>query len=81
MGLPGRRVEVDFEKIAYKELRVSGGIGQRRTAWERALKLMASGRIDNEKLISHRLPLAEWRPAFEMMERQEGLKLLLGPPS
>ena len=44
MGLPGRRVEVDFEKIAYKELRVSGGIGQRRTAWERALKLMASGR-------------------------------------
>ena len=81
MGLPGRRVEVDFEKIAYKELLVSGGIGQRRTAWERALKLMASGLMDNEKLISHRLPLAEWRRGFEMMERQEGLKLLLRPAS
>ena len=79
MGLPGRRVEVDFEKIAYKELRVSGGIGQRRTAWERALKLMAWRRIDNERLISHELPLAEWRRGFEMMERQEGLKLLLRP--
>ena len=79
MGLPGRPVEVDFEKIAYKELRVSGGLGQRRTAWERALKLMAWRRIDNEKLISHELPLADWRRGFEMMERQEGLKLLLRP--
>ena len=79
MGLPGRPVEVDFEKIAYKELRVSGGIGQRRSAWERALKLMAWHRIDNEKLISHELPLADWRRGFEMMERQEGLKLLLRP--
>ena len=79
MGLPGRPVEVDFEKIAYKELRVSGGLGQRRSAWERALKLMARGRVDNETLISHELPLAEWRRGFEMMERREGLKLLLRP--
>ena len=79
MGLPGRPVEVDVEKIAYKELRVSGGLGQRRTAWERALKLMAWRRIDNEKLVSHELPLAEWRRGFEMMERREGLKLLLRP--
>jgi L-iditol 2-dehydrogenase len=79
MGLPGRRVEADLEKIAYKELRVSGGIGQRRTAWERALRLMDSGLIDNEKLISHQLGLAQWQRGFEMMERQEGLKLLLRP--
>ena len=79
MGLPGRRVEVDFEKIAYKELRVSGGIGQRRAAWERALRLMDSGLLDNEKLISHQLDLAEWRRGFDMMERREGLKLLLRP--
>ena len=72
-------MEVDFEKIAYKELRVSGGIGQRRAAWERALRLMDSGLLDNEKLISHQLDLPEWRRGFEMMERQEGLKLLLRP--
>ena len=79
MGLPGRRVEVDVEKIAYKELRVSGGLGQRRASWERALKLMAWRRIDNERLVSHELPLGEWRRGFEMMERREGLKLLLRP--
>lgn len=79
MGLPGRKLEVDIEKIAYKELQVSGGIGQRRTAWERSLKLMASGAIDGEKLISHQLDLAQWQTGFEMMERQEGLKILLRP--
>jgi L-iditol 2-dehydrogenase len=79
MGLPGKKVEIDFEKIAFKELIVSGGIGQVRTAWERSLKLMASGAIDNEKLISHQLTLGEWKNGFDMMEKQEGMKLLLRP--
>ena len=79
MGLPGKPVEVDFEKVAYKELQVSGGVGQRRPAWIRALKLMQQGLIDNERLISHQLPLSEWEKAFGMVEKQEGIKLLLRP--
>jgi len=79
MGLPGKPLAVDFEKIAYKELQVSGGVGQRRPAWKRALKLMELGLIPSEKLISHQLPLAEWEHAFGMAERQEGVKLLLHP--
>lgn len=79
MGLPGKPVNVDFEKVAYKELQVSGGVGQRRPAWKRALKLMETGLIQNEKLISHELPLAEWHSAFEMAEKQDGIKLLLRP--
>jgi len=29
--------------------------------------------------VSHHLPLDEWQAGFEMMERQEGLKILLRP--
>ncbi|NKB66866.1 MAG: alcohol dehydrogenase catalytic domain-containing protein [Candidatus Latescibacteria bacterium] len=79
MGLPGKPLEIDFEQIAYKELQVSGGVGQRRPAWQRALKLMEMGAIPNEKLISHQLPLDQWDNAFAMAERQEGIKLLLRP--
>ena len=79
MGLPGRSLEVDFEKIAFKELQVSGGIGQRRPAWKRSLKLMERGLIPGEKLISHQLPLEEWEKGFAMAEGQEGIKLLLRP--
>jgi L-iditol 2-dehydrogenase len=79
MGLPGAPLEVDFEKIAFKELQVSGGIGQRRPAWKRSLKLMERGLIPGEKLISHQLPLEEWEKGFAMAEGQEGIKLLLRP--
>ncbi len=79
MGLPGRKLEVDIEKISYRELVVSGGIGQRRSAWERSLRLMESGTIDCEKLISHELGLREFQQAFDMMERQQGLKIILRP--
>jgi L-iditol 2-dehydrogenase len=79
MGLPGQPVEIDFEQIAYKELQVSGGIGQRRPAWKRALTLMERGLIPGEKLVSHEFPLEEWDRAMEMAERQEGVKLLLRP--
>jgi threonine dehydrogenase-like Zn-dependent dehydrogenase len=40
---------------------------------------MESGAIDNKKLISHELALGDWNRGFEMMEKQEGLKLLLRP--
>lgn len=79
MGLPGKPVEVDFEKVAYKELQVSGGVGQRRPAWERSLKLMELGVIEAESLVSHDLPLADWARGFEMMEKQEAVKVLLRP--
>ena len=70
---------MDFEKIAYKELQVSGGIGQRRPAWRRALRLMESGEVQPEKLISHDLRLDEWERGFELLEKQEGMKVILRP--
>ncbi len=79
MGLPGAKVSIDFEKVAYKELEVTGGLGQRRPAWLRALALMESGSVRPEKLISHELPLSDWQHGFDLLERQEGIKVLLRP--
>ena len=79
MGLPGAPVEIDFEKIAYNELQVSGGIGQRRPAWKRALRLMEEGFIPSAELITHHIPLGKWQEAFDMGEAQEGIKLMFMP--
>ena len=43
MGLFGNPINIDFEQIAFKELQVTGFISQKKTAWERALKLMEHG--------------------------------------
>jgi L-iditol 2-dehydrogenase len=79
MGLFGRPIEIDFEKIAFKEIRVTGSISQRRPSWKRALNLMGRGIIPAERLASNQFPLSEWKKAFDMAERKEGIKLILIP--
>jgi L-iditol 2-dehydrogenase len=79
IGLFGKPIEIDFEKVAFKEVLVKGTVSQRRPAWKRALTLMERGIIPNERLISHEFPLQEWEKAFGMFERKEGIKLLLIP--
>ncbi len=44
IGLFGKPIEVDFEKIAYKEIEVRGSLSQRWTAWEKAIDLLSQGK-------------------------------------
>jgi L-iditol 2-dehydrogenase len=79
IGLFGRPVTIDFERIAYKELRVTGSFAQRWTAWKRALTLLEMDAIRLRPLISDVLPLSAWEDGFRKLEKREGLKILLEP--
>ena len=50
IGLFGKPIEIDFEKIAFKEVVVHGTVSQRRPAWKRTLGLMERGVIRDERL-------------------------------
>jgi L-iditol 2-dehydrogenase len=79
VGLFGRPIEIDFEKIAFHEIEVRGALSQRRPSWERALKLMEKNMVSCGALISHEFGLPEWKRAFEIAENREGMKILLVP--
>jgi len=79
VGLFPGPFELKFDLIAYKELRVTGSLGQRWTSWQRALTLMAQGQVDTRSLVSHVLPLTDWRKAFRLFEEKQGLKIVLEP--
>jgi L-iditol 2-dehydrogenase len=79
VGLFPDPFELSFDLIAYKELRVTGSLGQRWTSWQRALSLMTQGQVDTKSLVSHILPLTEWREAFRLFEERQGLKIVLTP--
>ncbi len=81
MGLPSAPFELDFSKIAYRELEVRGTLGQKRTAWKRALKLLASQQVVTESLVTHVFPLIKWRAAFDTMRAKGGVKVALVPAS
>jgi L-iditol 2-dehydrogenase len=81
VGLFSGPFALAFDQIAYKELRVTGSLGQRWPAWQRALALLARGQVDARALISHRLPLDEWQQAFRLFEEKQGLKIVFEPTS
>jgi L-iditol 2-dehydrogenase len=43
------------------------------------MKIFAEGRIRLNDLITARLPISQWRQAFDLCERKQALKVLLHP--
>ncbi|MBW2057528.1 MAG: zinc-binding dehydrogenase [Deltaproteobacteria bacterium] len=79
IGLFGKSIEVDFEKIPLKQLKVSGPLAQYWPSWRRAIELTRAGKVRLRELVTHVLPLSEWEAAFRLHERNEGLKKVLVP--
>lgn len=79
IGLPGRKIEFDIEKICFKELHFSGSLGSRNASWRKALQLLKEGKVVLEPLASTKLSILEWEKAFKMFENKEGYKFILLP--
>jgi L-iditol 2-dehydrogenase len=77
IGLYGKPITVDFEKIATKELKVTGSFGSRWTSWEKAIQLVSEGKVQLKPLASDIMPITEWEKAFKLFESKQGLKLIL----
>lgn len=79
VGLFPGPFELKFDLVAYKELRVTGSLGQRWTSWQRSLALLSQRQVDTKSLVSHTLPITEWAEAFRLFEEKQGLKIVLEP--
>jgi L-iditol 2-dehydrogenase len=79
IGLFGRPIELDFERIAYRELRVGGSFSSERSSWELASRLLERKEINLAPVITDTFPLEEWQSAFDAARTRKGLKILLIP--
>ena len=79
IGLFAKPITIDFEKICFKEIKVTGSLGSRRNSWQKALQLSADRKVQLSTLVSDILPITEWKNAFSLFEEKKGLKLVLTP--
>jgi L-iditol 2-dehydrogenase len=79
MGLYGKPILLDQDVICYKELVVTGTNASVTSAWTRALKLLAEGKVNAQRLITHRFTIAEWDKALEVVKSKQGVKVVLKP--
>lgn len=77
MGLGYQIPELDTAKLVLDEITLKGSVGHTYTSWKHATKLISEGKIKVKPLISRILPLSDWRNAFELAKKGEGIKLLL----
>ena len=79
MGLFGGPVCWNHDLVCYKELTVTGTNASVPSAWPRALKLMAEGRVKVRRLVTHRFSLRAWDQALKAAQTKQGVKILLKP--
>jgi L-iditol 2-dehydrogenase len=80
-SLPKDAPEVTFDSRAvhYGELRIVGASDSRPEHVRRALEIIASGGIDLERIVTHRLSLDRLREGLELMKQKQCLKVMVYP--
>jgi L-iditol 2-dehydrogenase len=79
VGICGREIQFPIDQIFYKQLKVTGSICYTAKSWERVMKIFAQGRVRLNDMISEKLPISQWREAFELCTSKRSLKVLLYP--
>ncbi len=79
IGLYGKTIQLDFDRISFKELNVYGCLAQTYYSFRRALKLLSENKVNTKKLVTHILTLDEWEKGFEMAEQKKGVKIIFKP--
>jgi L-iditol 2-dehydrogenase len=79
VGLCGRPITLDFDRICFKELVVTSGFASTPESWRRTMSLMKGKHLNFEALVSDALPLREWSQAFNNSLSLNGFKYVIDP--
>jgi L-iditol 2-dehydrogenase len=77
-GMPaGSTLTVDMNRIHYDETMLTGSFGFGPNDFRAAVDLLATGKLDVQRLVTSQVPLSEVTSALEKLARQEGLKTIV----
>lgn len=81
LGIFPEPVSVDLsDRVIQQGIRLYGIYGRRMyDTWERTQSLLRSGRFDASPILTHRLDLADWERAFELIASRHAGKVVLLP--
>lgn len=77
VGTHAKPEEIGVGEIVTRQLAMTGSWSHTWATWENALRLLAAGKVSTKALITHSYPLGEWRKAFEILLKLQGVKAIL----
>ena len=79
VGICGRDITFPMDQVFYKQLTVAGSICYTADTWQRMMGIFAQGRVRLHDLVTARLPITEWRRAFDLCRDRQALKVVMHP--
>jgi threonine 3-dehydrogenase len=77
LGIPARPAPVDWTRIVFKLLTIKGIYGREMfETWHKMIAMLQSG-LDVRKVITHRIPLRDFRDGFETMRSGQSGKIVI----
>jgi L-iditol 2-dehydrogenase len=79
VGVFGRKPEVDLGLVQDRELSLVGTLMYQKRDYERAIELVAGGKLCLDKMITHHFPFGEYMKAYETINAAQGniMKVLI----
>ena len=79
IGLTAKDVEIEYSLLTARQIKLVGTFGHKWQSWDTALKLMQQGKLNCDALITHRFNMDDWKEAFGVADRAEGIKVVIFP--
>lgn len=81
LGLPSQNIDLNVSRdIVFKGITIYGVVGRKMySTWDQTKGLLASGRIDLDKIVTHTFKLEEYDEALALMMSGESGKIVLIP--
>ncbi len=79
VGHFGKDLNVPWDLVAFRQLRIFGSVGYTKATWARTMRVLEQGIVDMGDVITHRLPLSDWKQGFDLMWDKKAVKILLNP--
>jgi L-iditol 2-dehydrogenase len=78
-GGPGDRLPLPLSTLYHRELTITTTYSSSASALGRAFWLLAAGKVEVDRLITHRLPLERLAEGVELMRTREAMKVYVTP--
>jgi 2-desacetyl-2-hydroxyethyl bacteriochlorophyllide A dehydrogenase len=69
----GKELVVPADRLVLRDLELIASIGYTSAVWARLLELVRAGLVELDQLVTHQFAASEFRTAFELMDRREGI--------
>ena len=76
VGMGFRPLEFSINDITSWNKSIIGHMAYDSTSWRNCIRLLASGQIQVQPMITHRLGLSEWEKGFDLMAKKEAIKVI-----